>query len=183
MSKTSEKAIRIRKNFGKNLRVYRNVKELSQSDVAKKAGLSKSYLCRLENGDIAMPNSEKIRRIGLALELNTDRLMKLAGECFYGAEADGEDLHDPFVSVHSGITNNTSQVYELETSDSKTSPKAGKKGGCAVCSDLTLSIQDGLIVLENTDIQLEFNGTVRYRCRACGREIFIQNNELTTVSK
>lgn len=57
--------------FGVNLRKRRNELKLSYEDVTKRAGIAKSILSRVENGQNA-PSFETFLRLHLALGVTTD---------------------------------------------------------------------------------------------------------------
>jgi len=69
-------AVRI---FGRKLRALREAKQLALGELAKKAGISSAFLCKVEQGKVTPPAEKKIRSLAKALDANADELMVLAG--------------------------------------------------------------------------------------------------------
>lgn len=73
MSKSQLKAL------GKLVAQARNDRGLTREVVARQAGLAESSLKRLEDGEFARPDPEKLQRIARALDLDVEDLFALAG--------------------------------------------------------------------------------------------------------
>jgi transcriptional regulator with XRE-family HTH domain len=71
--------------MGKHEALARRIRELrqvlgwTQQDLSDQSGLSRSYISRLEMGDIALPSSERLRALAIALGTSTDDLLQAAG--------------------------------------------------------------------------------------------------------
>lgn len=65
--------------IGSFVRQMREQAMMTQQDVARRAGLSRSYLSRLETGNIASPSADFLFRIGRALGVHPDLFFKAAG--------------------------------------------------------------------------------------------------------
>jgi transcriptional regulator with XRE-family HTH domain len=71
--------------MGKHMSLANRLKELrralswTQQDLSSSSGLTRSYISRLEMGDIALPSSEKLRALALALGTSPDDLLQAAG--------------------------------------------------------------------------------------------------------
>ena len=59
---------------GKELRKIREAKSLSQGEVQRRSGLSRSYLSRVEGGHTA-PSLAIVKKLANALEIEPDRLL------------------------------------------------------------------------------------------------------------
>lgn len=55
-------------NLAENIKRFRTHKQLSQPDLAEKAGLSRGYVYMLEAGDMKNPSLEKLFQIAKALD-------------------------------------------------------------------------------------------------------------------
>lgn len=64
----------------------------TQQDLSKASGLSRSYISRLEMGDIALPSRDKLRALAAALGATLDDLLQAAG--FLDVAADTSNLPD-----------------------------------------------------------------------------------------
>lgn len=51
----------------------------TQQDLSRESGLSRSYISRLEMGDIALPSSDRLRSLSSALGTSPDDLLQAAG--------------------------------------------------------------------------------------------------------
>lgn len=71
MGKHRSLAIRIKE--------LRHVLSLTQQDLSRASGLTRSYISRLEMGDIALPSSDKLRALSAALATTPDDLLQAAG--------------------------------------------------------------------------------------------------------
>jgi transcriptional regulator with XRE-family HTH domain len=70
---------RRKKRFGQRVRTLREAKSWTQEDLALNSGLSRSYVSRLELGDIALPRNDKLGRLALALGTSNEDLLEAAG--------------------------------------------------------------------------------------------------------
>ncbi|MDQ3927514.1 MAG: helix-turn-helix transcriptional regulator [Chloroflexota bacterium] len=64
----------------------------TQQDLSRASGLSRSYISRLEMGDIALPSRDKIRSLAHALGTTLDDLLQAAG--FLDTPGGEHDLPD-----------------------------------------------------------------------------------------
>jgi transcriptional regulator with XRE-family HTH domain len=84
--------------MGKYISLARRIKELrqvanfTQQDLSRASGLSRSYISRLEMGDIALPSRDKLRALAVALGASLDDLLQAAG--FLDAVSDTSSLPD-----------------------------------------------------------------------------------------
>src|SRR5881392_3345182 len=84
--------------MGKHISLANRLKELrraltwTQQDLSRASGLTRSYISRLEMGDIALPSSEKLRALAQALGTAPDDLLQAAGYIDNPSEA--SDLPD-----------------------------------------------------------------------------------------
>ena len=84
--------------MGKHATLANRLKELrralawTQQDLSRASGLTRSYISRLEMGDIALPSSEKLRALAQALGTAPDDLLQAAGYIDNPSEA--SDLPD-----------------------------------------------------------------------------------------
>jgi transcriptional regulator with XRE-family HTH domain len=65
--------------LARRIRELRQVLGWTQQDLSDESGLSRSYISRLEMGDIALPSSERLRALAVALSTTTDDLLQAAG--------------------------------------------------------------------------------------------------------
>lgn len=65
--------------FGHVLREKRLAKKLGLRRFAELAGVSPTYLCRVEQCSVTPPTAERVRRMAELLEENPDRWVALAG--------------------------------------------------------------------------------------------------------
>ena len=71
--------------MGKHISLANRLKELrralnwTQQDLSRASGLTRSYISRLEMGDIALPSSEKLRALAQSLGTTPDDLLQAAG--------------------------------------------------------------------------------------------------------
>jgi HTH-type transcriptional regulator, competence development regulator len=68
-----------RKNFGALVRQEREAKEIGLREMAKKIGISPTYLSKIERGDFDPPAEDKVRKIAEIIGRNPDELLALAG--------------------------------------------------------------------------------------------------------
>ena len=113
--------------MGKHEALARRIRELrqvlgwTQQDLSDESGLSRSYISRLEMGDIALPSSERLRALAIALGTTTDDLLQAAG--FIDVPGDTSQLPEikTFLRQRYGIEN--PQVLQaLETLVANLSP-------------------------------------------------------------
>jgi transcriptional regulator with XRE-family HTH domain len=86
----------------------------TQQDLSDESGLSRSYISRLEMGDIALPSSERLRALAAALGTTTDDLLQAAG--FIDVPGDTSQLPEikTFLRQKYGI-DNPQVLQALET--------------------------------------------------------------------
>jgi transcriptional regulator with XRE-family HTH domain len=68
-----------RKNFGALVRRERESKEIGLREMAKKIGISPTYLSKIERGDFDPPAEDKVRKIAEIIGRDPDELLALAG--------------------------------------------------------------------------------------------------------
>jgi len=68
-----------KREFGKRVRLLREAKRWTQEELAADSGLSRSYVSRLELGDIALPRNDKLTRLARALGTSNEDLLEAAG--------------------------------------------------------------------------------------------------------
>jgi HTH-type transcriptional regulator, competence development regulator len=68
-----------RKNFGALVRQEREAKEIRLREMAKKIGISPTYLSKIERGDFDPPAEDKVRKIAKIIGHDADELLALAG--------------------------------------------------------------------------------------------------------
>ena len=68
-----------REKFGAFIRREREVKEIGLREMAKKIGVSPTYLSKVERDEFAPPAEDKVRKIAGVLGLDADELLALAG--------------------------------------------------------------------------------------------------------
>jgi transcriptional regulator with XRE-family HTH domain len=106
--------------MGRNAVLASRIRELRQScdftqqDLSHASGLSRSYISRLEMGDIALPSRERLRALATALNTSLDDLLQAAG--FLDAPAEENELPDLEVYLRRkyGIQDH-SVLHALET--------------------------------------------------------------------
>ena len=85
--------------MGKNLSLARRIKELrraagfTQQDLSMASGLSRSYISRLEMGDIMLPSRDRLRALAAALNTTMGDLLHAAG--FHGTDSGTEATELP----------------------------------------------------------------------------------------
>ena len=65
--------------FGAFIRRQREAKEIGLREMAKKIGVSPTYLSKVERDEFSPPAEDKVRKIAVILDLDTDELLALAG--------------------------------------------------------------------------------------------------------
>lgn len=65
--------------LAQRIKDLRHVMGFTQQDLSRESGLSRSYISRLEMGDIALPSRDKIRSLAHALGTTLDDLLQAAG--------------------------------------------------------------------------------------------------------
>ena len=68
-----------RKSFGALVRREREGKEIGLREMAKKIGVSPTYLSKVERDEFPPPAEDKVRKIAGVLGLDADELLALAG--------------------------------------------------------------------------------------------------------
>jgi transcriptional regulator with XRE-family HTH domain len=68
-----------REKFGALVRREREAKEIGLREMAKKIGVSPTYLSKIERGDFDPPAEDKVRRIAEIIDHDPDELLALAG--------------------------------------------------------------------------------------------------------
>src|SRR2546430_2361998 len=68
-----------RKSFGALVRRERGAKEIGLREMAKKIGVSPTYLSKIERDEFDPPAEDKVRRIAEILGRDPDELLALAG--------------------------------------------------------------------------------------------------------
>jgi HTH-type transcriptional regulator, competence development regulator len=68
-----------RGKFGAFIRREREAKEIGLREMAKKIGVSPTYLSKIERDEFAPPTEEKVRAIAKIIECDSDELLGLAG--------------------------------------------------------------------------------------------------------
>jgi HTH-type transcriptional regulator, competence development regulator len=68
-----------REKFGALIRREREGKEIGLREMAKKIGVSPTYLSKIERDEFAPPTEEKVRRIAEIIDRDPDELLALAG--------------------------------------------------------------------------------------------------------
>ena len=66
-------------SLAKRIRDLRQGYGWTQQDLSIESGLSRSYISRLEMGDIALPSNERLRSLASALQTPLDDLLQAAG--------------------------------------------------------------------------------------------------------
>ncbi len=69
------------RSFGDRIKAQRQKLGLTQKQVADSIGVSDAYICSLESGKRCPPPYHTVVTIGEALELNVERLWKVAVKC------------------------------------------------------------------------------------------------------
>jgi transcriptional regulator with XRE-family HTH domain len=68
-----------REKFGAFIRREREAKEIGLREMAKKIGVSPTYLSKVERDEFPPPAEDKVRKIASVLGLDADELLALAG--------------------------------------------------------------------------------------------------------
>lgn len=79
-SKKSNRSMEIDRSFGKKIQELRQDKDLSQRELAKKAGLDYTYLSKIENAKMPPPQQDIIPKLADVLEADINELLILAGK-------------------------------------------------------------------------------------------------------
>jgi transcriptional regulator with XRE-family HTH domain len=69
----------VRKGFGALVRREREAKEIGLREMAKKIGVSPTYLSKVERDEFPPPAEDKVRRIAEIIGRDADELLALAG--------------------------------------------------------------------------------------------------------
>ena len=65
--------------LAERLRALRKARGWTQHDLSRASGLTRSHISRLEQGDIQLPASERLRQLANALDTTLDDLLEAAG--------------------------------------------------------------------------------------------------------
>jgi HTH-type transcriptional regulator, competence development regulator len=68
-----------RESFGAFIRREREVREIGLREMAKKIGVSPTYLSKVERGEFTPPTEQKVRSIAKIIECDPDMLLGMAG--------------------------------------------------------------------------------------------------------
>ena len=68
-----------RQSFGALVRREREAKEIGLREMAKKLGVSPTYLSKIERGDFDPPAEDKVKKIAEIIGRDPDELLALAG--------------------------------------------------------------------------------------------------------
>jgi len=68
-----------RKSFGALVRREREAKEIGLREMAKKIGISPTYLSKVERDEFPPPVEDKVRKIAEIIDRDADELLALAG--------------------------------------------------------------------------------------------------------
>lgn len=79
-------------SLARRIKELRQVANFTQQDLSRASGLSRSYISRLEMGDIALPSRDKLRSLAAALGATLDDLLQAAG--FLDVASDTSNLPD-----------------------------------------------------------------------------------------
>ena len=133
--------------MGKHITLANRLKELrraltwTQQDLSRGSGLTRSYISRLEMGDIALPSSEKLRALARSLGTTPDDLLQAAGYIDNPAEA--TDLPDIKVYLRRKYSMQDARALQaIETivnclhANAQAGAKNGNGGDLAGMSDL-----------------------------------------------
>lgn len=67
--------------FGAFVRREREAREIGLREMAKKIGVSPTYLSKVERDEFTPPTEDKVRAIARIIECDPDELLALAGAC------------------------------------------------------------------------------------------------------
>src|SRR3954465_2475740 len=125
--------------MGKHATLANRLKELrralawTQQDLSRASGLTRSYISRLEMGDIALPSSEKLRALAQALGTAPDDLLQAAGYIDNPSEA--SDLPDVKVYLRRKYAMQDPRTLQaIETIINELQPASGNNGMTASAS-------------------------------------------------
>src|SRR5688572_21831991 len=76
------------KELGAELRAVREFKGLSLAAVAEPAGISATYLQKLERGEVEAPSPHRLHALAEVLDISYTKLMELAGYIVPSANGD-----------------------------------------------------------------------------------------------
>lgn len=108
--------------FGSNLRKHRNELKMSYDEVARKTGISKSILSRIENGQNA-PSFETFLKLHLTLGVTTDFFLVRADQDNAKNVAVTKPMNKHFSFVRKNFIGRPSVSAEFEMFNSKDSRK------------------------------------------------------------
>lgn len=139
--------------FGSNLRKHRNSLKMSYDEVAKRTGISKSILSRIENGQNA-PSFETFLKLHLTLGVTTDFFLVRPDQDNAKITTVTKTMNENFSFVRKNFIGRPSVSAELEKLNSKDSRRL----------QLRRSFEENIIVISGT----------------C--EISFENDEITAVA-
>ena len=73
------KVMRKHEPLAQRIRELRQDLGWTQQQLSSESGLSRSYISRLEMGDIALPSNGRLKMLAVALQTKTDDLLRAAG--------------------------------------------------------------------------------------------------------
>jgi transcriptional regulator with XRE-family HTH domain len=120
-------------NMGKHVTLAKRLKELrqaqgwTQQDLSRASGLSRSYISRLEMGDIALPSSERLRSLATSLGTTPDDLLQAAG--FLDNPLEASDLPDLKVYLRRKYLINEPRVLQALETLVQSLPSTPSRGG------------------------------------------------------
>jgi len=100
----------IARNIGSTIRGYRLQKGMSQGDIAKRTGLLRCYLSRVENGH-TVPSLETLQKIARALNL---QLAEFFAEEVVGKEMSGLNLGEEDIRFLTQIQRYSANLSESD---------------------------------------------------------------------
>jgi transcriptional regulator with XRE-family HTH domain len=125
-----------RKSFGTLVRREREAKEIGLREMAKKIGVSPTYLSKVERDEFAPPAEDKVRKIAKIIRRDADELLALAGRV-------ASDLTDiirqrpremaDFLRAAKGLT--ADEIARLARAAQKTRRRSGSPAKARLRSD------------------------------------------------
>ncbi len=128
-----------KKRFGNRVRALREAKQWTQEDLSVDSGLSRSYISRLELGDIALPRNDKLGRLAHSLGTSNEDLLEAAG--YMSARTTDEDAALPDLPAYLrrkyGLTQpriigTMQHILDLALAEQGHSSEAGSRNGSGV---------------------------------------------------
>jgi transcriptional regulator with XRE-family HTH domain len=93
-------------SLAERLRELRDLKDMTQEELATKTGITKAHIARIELGQIAEPKKDMLKRISKGLGVS---LRELADPEWY-------DDEDPWAAVRRGISENSQMPLPVKRS-------------------------------------------------------------------